>query len=62
MFGLFAPVTLTTHGSSTSLPELDQAAALKEAMAGLDALLNDDLNGNALLCRSYYFRSRKDSR
>lgn len=34
-----------TYGSSTSLSELDQVASLKEALEGLDALLNDDLNG-----------------
>ena len=61
MFGLLSPTKLATHGSSTSLSELDQVASLKEALAGLDALLNDDLNGNALLTRSY-FRSGKDSR
>jgi hypothetical protein len=31
--------------SSTSLPGLDQVSALKEALDGLDALLNDDLRG-----------------
>ena len=45
MFSLFSSINLTTHGSSTSLSELDQVASLKEALEGLDALLNDDLNG-----------------
>jgi hypothetical protein len=45
MFNLLSPTKLTTHGSSTSLSELDQVASLKEALEGLDALLNDDLNG-----------------
>ena len=45
MFNLLSPTNLTTHGSSTSLSELDQVASLKEALEGLDALLNDDLNG-----------------
>jgi hypothetical protein len=48
MFSLFYPIKLTTHESSSSLSELEQAAALKEALTGLDALLNDDLDGNAL--------------
>lgn len=48
MFGLLYPIKLTTHESSTSLSELEQVAALKEALTGLDALLNDDLDGNAL--------------
>jgi hypothetical protein len=45
MFGLLSTTKLTTHGSSTSLSELDQVASLKEALEGLDALLNDDLSG-----------------
>lgn len=45
MFSLLSPTRLTTAGSSTSLSELDQVAALKSALEGLDALLNDDLNG-----------------
>lgn len=45
MFNLFSPTRLTTAGSSTSLSELDQVAALKSTLEGLDALLNDDLNG-----------------
>ena len=44
MFNFLSTTKLTTHGSSTSLSELDQVASLKEALEGLDALLNDDLN------------------
>jgi hypothetical protein len=47
MFGLFSPTRLTTHGSSTQLSELDRVASLKESLEGLDALLNDDLDGPA---------------
>ena len=43
MFGLLSPTKLVATGSSTSLSELDRVAALKEALDGLDALLNDDL-------------------
>lgn len=49
MFGLLSPTKLTTYGSSTSLSELDQVASLKEALEGLDALLNDDLGGIFLM-------------
>ena len=48
MFSVFSPGRLTTAGSSTSLNELDQVAALKESLEGLDFLLNDDLNGRSL--------------
>jgi len=63
MFGLLSPTRLTTHGSSTSLSELDQVASLKEALEGLDALLNDDLSGNSLLRNlvSLSVRRGKDS-
>jgi len=43
MFGIFSSTKLTSAGSSASLSELDQVAALKEALEGLDFLLNDDL-------------------
>jgi len=46
MFSILSPTRLTTAGSSTSLNELDQVSALKEALEGLDKLLNDDLNGS----------------
>ena len=49
MFGLLSTTKLTTHGSSTSLSELDQVASLKEALEGLDSLLNDDLSGIFLM-------------
>jgi hypothetical protein len=49
MFSLLSSTRLTTAGSSTSLSELDQVAALKETLEGLDALLNDDLNSNERL-------------
>jgi hypothetical protein len=44
MFSLLSPTRLTTAGS-TSLSDLDQVAALNSTLEGLDALLNDDLNG-----------------
>jgi len=50
MFGLLGGTRLTTAGSSTSLSELDHVSALKESLDGLDALLNDDLIGNVILC------------
>ena len=57
MFNLLSPTNLTTHGSSTSLSELDQVASLKEALEGLDALLNDDLNGLSYCEREKKFLS-----
>jgi hypothetical protein len=45
MFNLLSPVRVAATGSSTSLSELDHAASLKDALDGLDALLNDDLGG-----------------
>lgn len=45
MFNLFSSTKLASHGSSSSLSELDQVAALKESLEGLDYLLNDDLLG-----------------
>lgn len=45
MFSLFSSLKLTMVGSSTPLYELDELSALKETLEGLDALLNDDLNG-----------------
>jgi len=64
MFGLLSTTKLATHGSSTSLSELDQVASLKEALEGLDALLNDDLSGKFSYCEkrvSLSVRSGKDS-
>jgi hypothetical protein len=45
MFSLFSSTKVSTSSSSTSLSELDQVAALKETIDGLNLLLNDDLNG-----------------
>ena len=45
MFSLFSSTKLASSGSSTSLSELDQVAALKETIEGLNFLLNDDLVG-----------------
>jgi len=50
IFNLFSPINLlTTHGSSTSLSGLDQMTSLKEALEGLDMLMNDDLIGILML-------------
>jgi len=47
MFGWLYGPRLTTASSSASLSELDKVSALKESVDGLDALMNDDLIGNA---------------
>jgi hypothetical protein len=41
--------TKSAIGSSSSLPQLDEVASLRETLDGLDALLNDDLVGRDLL-------------
>jgi hypothetical protein len=51
MFSLLSLTPLTKIASSTSLSELDHVTSLKEALEGIDALLNDDLSG-----KSYGYR------
>ena len=46
MFSFLSSIGLTTAaGPSDPLPELNQDSDLKEVLEGLDALLNDDLDG-----------------
>jgi len=45
VFGLFGGAKIQHSGSSTSLSDLDPVAALQQTLDGLNALLNDDLNG-----------------
>jgi len=45
VWGFFYTTKLATHGSSSSLSQLDRVASLKQSLDGLDALLNDDLDG-----------------
>jgi hypothetical protein len=54
LFSFFSPVRVPATGSSTSLSELDHVAALKEALDGLDTLLDDDIKGTILDILIYF--------
>ena len=47
VFGLFGGSKIQHSGSSTSLSDLDPVAALQQTLDGLNALLDDDLNGSS---------------
>jgi hypothetical protein len=60
MFSLLSSIGLGSVESSTSLSELDQESDLKEALGGLDALLNDDFDGiQRYLGNSYHLGAEK---